>query len=311
MNTQEALKILEVTKSDEKEKIKKNFRKLAAKFHPDVNKSPDAEEKFKKINEAYNLLTNPQEDVKRSPFHRATSNFRKQVEFEPLHLHINITFEEAVLGFTKKIPCQRYIRCETCEGTTGTLTSNNCKVCDGRGKKVHKVLNFTVVSECDSCGGRGAEYKSCDACNGEGAKLQNHEIDIKVPGGIEQGESILIPRNGHFISSPFGQGYQDAVATINYPEHPILKLDVPDVISTVQISLLEALQGCSKEVETVKGKIKLKIPPKIRNKETLRVVKYGCQTPHEVGNHIFTLDVIYPNNVNDLIETLQTPKESI
>jgi molecular chaperone DnaJ len=314
MNKIEALNLLELEQNSNPSEsdIQTAFRKLAKKYHPDINKNdPEAESKFKKINEAKDYLLNPQPERNQMPGaggYGFDINFQdifaqnfggmpfgqnqqlRPVQLPTIVIPVTIDFSESVLGCDKNIVTDQHFHCQNCRGAGQIKQADNCKHCNGKGMKQAAFTrgNMTFMSACDVCNGVGKQLNKCDSCSGKGFTTQNGSVTLSIPGGVVNG---AILRNHQMILQ----------ITVN--SDPDMRLERENVITTLELSLLEALKGTKKTVRTVKGEMNLKIPPKVKNKDNIMVHGYGV--PSAGGSHIFDVRINYPENVDNLIEFLE------
>lgn len=341
MNLDQAYKILEVDKNAPKEQIKKSFKKLAAKYHPDVNKEPGAEAKFKEINTAYETVSNP---PKANPFSnneyattsrhygyaydydtynfnfndffqdsfKSTSNRTPQgpsISFPTLTISLTISFEESVLGCQKKIDIKRQVPCGTCNGIgKESISENKCTECKGLGRATKKIGSVFVMTTCEKCKGLGQTYKPCKPCNETGCQLEDRTVDVAFKGGITSGQTARIPGAGHFHRGGiFNQaGFDDILVKIHVQNHPKMRLTGLDIYSKLDVSLLEALEGAEKKIQTVRGEQQIKIAKNSKAGDKIKIAKQGADNGKHIGNHIIILDVKYPNDTEKLIEFLKS-----
>lgn len=304
----EALEALKLDSSATDEDIKKTFRKLAAKMHPDVSKEPDAEEKYKKISAAYEYLKNPppqQHTINMNDFVRqANSVFRKRPE--PVYVSANIFFKESILGCQKNITLNYESPCIDCNGNGRFKTNRLCSKCEGRGyfEQTSSSGNqhFSIRMACGTCSGAGCEMDKCTKCSGEGSTPDSRQVDIKIPGGIGNGQVMRLRGCGNVYVHMGGFAQSDAFLTVNVKRDPNMRLSGHDVISNIDISLYEAVAGTSKDVKTVLGDASVKIKPGSKNKDQVSLPGHGV---NKKGNHIFTLNVKYPKDLEGLVEFLK------
>jgi len=323
MNKAEALKILGLDSSASDDDIKKQFRKLAAKTHPDVNKNENAEEEYKKLSEAFEYLKDPKDETPMWPnvghgfgfsgdFFRNFNGFgRRQVAWNPpaARASVKISFVESVLGCSKKVKIERYVPCSECSGLGMKQTSEKCPKCDGNGGTENVQRNgnqvFVMRMECGACHGLGYRMEKCNKCS-SGSNKEAVEADVQIPGGIQNGQTLRLRGAGN-VSFFQGMGTRDdAFIAIGVEQDPDMKIVGKDVISTINVSLHDALSGKAKKVRTVKGDITIKIPKKSRHSDTVKLSGYGVNS---VGNHVFVLDVKYPEDVSDIVKILESKSE--
>lgn len=188
--------------------------------------------------------------------------------------------------------------CDDCGGNGFETLSDSCPVCNGKGNRTLKQGNMVFMMPCDKCGGLGKKTQDCGKCKGEGTKETDITLNVKLPGGISDTQNIRLQGAGNFIAHGFST---DVFLNCSVEKDNNMVLEGSDVISNINISLLDALQGTSIKVRTVKGEHTLKIPAKIRNAEKLSVAGYGANG----GDHIFKIDVQYPENISEIINILK------
>ncbi len=322
MNYNEACNILNVAEGSSEEDIKKQFRKMAAKYHPDVNKTPEATEKSKQISEAYQFLKDykPNSNInigqhESNPFNFVNDILRNfgvnqnngnrihvQQTFKrspPIQLSTTITFIESVLGTISKVTLNRLIRCEPCVGE-GKIFKENCKNCSGTGIHSTKQSNMNVNITCWQCNGSGKIGVQCIVCKGE-CGVQNTAIhDVRIPAGVQNGQMLKLSGGGNFI--PGFKAFEDAFLRINVTPDPIMILDGLNIISTIDISLLEAIEGKTTQTMTILGNKDIVIKPLSRHKDEIKIPDHGV---NKENYHIVKLNVIYPDNINNLITQLK------
>jgi len=306
MNLKEAYSILEIPSSATPEEAKKKYRELTKKYHPDINKEPGAEDKFKKINEAYQVVSTgkgtdrqPQQPFTRDPF----NPFGRQeyIQLDNIEISINISFKESVLGCKKDIKFNRRTKCPSCNGQGQFKIHNGCTKCGGRGQITVQQGQMVIIKTCDQCFGR-AQIESCKECEASGLLDAEASASVNVPGGVVNGNVLRLSGMGHFAGSfgPFDQ-HTDVHLRVNVSSDPLLKIEGEHVIFNLELTLLEALKGCTKSVHTILGDKDIKIKPKSRNKDEVLIPNLGVNSR---GSQKVILDIKYPDDVSSLIETL-------
>jgi molecular chaperone DnaJ len=314
--TKDYYQILGVPRNAGKEEIKKAYRNLAHKFHPD--KTGGNEKKFKEINEAYQILS---DDAKRAEYDRygrvfsgaagpASSggfdfsgfgfgDFGERMEDlnlgdifgdifgfsserrsrvrrgRDISIDLEISFEEAAFGAERKVVLTKFGICEKCKGKGAEegVDFKTCSTCQGKGK-IHETRRsffgtITSMAECGNCRGRGKiPEKKCSACKGEGVILKSEEATIKIPAGIEGGQMIKLTGQGEAMA--YGVS-GDLYVKIHVRPHPVFRKEGSNLVMNLDIRLSDAVLGAEKELKTLDGIIKLKIPAGINSGEILRV----------------------------------------
>lgn len=306
MNLKEAYSILEIPQTATPDEAKKKYRELTKKYHPDVNKEAGAEEKFKKINEAYQVVSSGKStDREEMHWNNAAQNpFTgfSQPMVDNISIHTTVSFKESVQGCKKEIKYNRKTKCKDCNGQGQTTLNNGCDKCGGRGQVTGRQGNMIFVQTCDKCYGR-SQTLPCSACNMKGSVEAEASVNVTIPGGITDHNILRIAGMGHFAGYLFGQLEQntDVHLHVRVTPEPGLRLEGTHVISNLEISLLEALQGCKKTVKTILGDKEIEIEPKSRHKDEVVIPHLGV---NGVGDQKVILDVKYPSDVGSLINVL-------
>ena len=317
------------------DELKKVYRDAAKKFHPDIYSD---KEKFKKINEAYQLITdyrsNPDKyntpPFGRSPFQgnpfdgidlggmgfdigdlfqggnfAAQDRQQKSFNHPPINVKVDISFKESVTGTSREISYKRFIKCDSCRGIGNQKIGNGCKSCDGFGRNVVRRGNTIYTSNCNVCGGRGTKNKECEACKSEGAIESDYKITIRIPAGIENNSTLRLQGAGHYVGyHMLGDASTDVYVHVSVEKNNSLSIEGSNVVTKLDISLLEALTGTEKEVETIFGMKKIDIPELSKNKDEIRIE--GCGVVAEtIGVERVILNIHYPDNTDNLIKFLK------
>lgn len=290
-------KILGVSRDATQEEIKKAFRQLALKYHPDRNQGDKAaEEKFKEINEAYTCLSDEEKRANYDRFGTAEgvgAGFRgfgagagfggfadifedvfedffgafggtrkaRPLKGADLRYNLNISLEDAAFGAEKIIEVPRWQSCSRCNGSGAEPGTSpvTCPGCRGTGHVRFQQGFFSVSKTCGKCHGGGKIItKPCHDCNGNGKIRVKKEISVRIPAGVDNGSRLRLSGEGDLGS--FGGPPGDLYVVISVNEHPFFKRDGMDIYSQVPISFTKAVFGGEIEVQTLYGTTKLKIP---------------------------------------------------
>ncbi len=291
--------------------IKKAYRKLAQEYHPDKHKGDkDIEEKFKEINEAYEVLKDPAkkaqydrfgyvgahpggggggyreagfgadfQDLFGDVFSEFFGGGRRRPGPEPgvdLRYDIDITFEEAAFGTEKTVEIPRTAACKKCSGTgakPGT-SPENCTTCNGAGQVRFQQGFFSVSRTCPACSGKGVVIKDpCAECAGAGKVRVRRSITVKVPPGVDTGSRLRIVGEGE--SGDRGGPPGDLYVVLNVSAHEFFSRDGDDVICEVPITFPQAALGAEIEVPSIEGLVKLKIPHGTQSGKVFRLKGKG------------------------------------
>jgi len=298
MSNRDYYEVLGVGRNASDDEIKGAFRKLARQYHPDVNKEPDAEEKFKEINEAYGVLSDSDKRARYDRFgreglgnmgggfHDYTADFgdlfeelfgqfgfstgsrrsrRSPRRGRDLQMQVRLTFEEAVFGTEKEIEFDRDDTCSACNGTgaePGT-TPTRCSTCNGQGevRQVRQTLLGQMVQTavCPTCNGRGEIISSpCHTCRGSGLERKKIHKKVQIPAGVDAGTQIRLAGEG--APGVYGGPNGSLFLLLDVQPHKFFKRRENDVLLNLDINIAQAALGAEIDVPTLDGEEKLKIP---------------------------------------------------
>ena len=287
--------ILGVPRNASQDEIKQAFRKLARQFHPDVNKAADAEERFKEINEAYGVLSDPDKRARYDQYGRAglgemggmpdfaTMDFsdifeqffginmggggrsRRPRRGRDLQIQVTLSFDEAVFGVEKEIEVTRNETCGTCHGSGAEPGSGpqRCPTCGGRGevRQVRQTIigSMMQTSTCPACNGRGEVIANpCRTCRGSGLERKKVRKVVPIPAGVDTGTQIRLAGEGE--PGTYGGPQGNLYIVISAKSHQFFKRRENDILLNLDINIAQAVLGAEVEIPTVDGKEKLKIP---------------------------------------------------
>jgi molecular chaperone DnaJ len=332
---QDYYEVLGVPRDASDEEIKKAFRKLAKLHHPDCNREPGAEEKFKEINEAYQVLSNPDKRRRYDRYGRADieggfSDFgfgglgdifesfwngfgtpfggtaqRVPQKGDSLRSHLTLSFEEAVFGSSKEVEVQRIEFCPSCHGI-GTERGTNpetCPDCHGTGqvRRVQQSIfgRFTHITTCPRCGGSGAVINNpCSQCKGKGRIKVKREIKINIPAGVDEGYRLRL--DGEGSAGLYGGPPGDLYVTLSVKPHNVFHRDGSDILYELSINVAQAALGDEVRVPSLDGKVELKIPPGTQNGKTFRFKGKGIShvDARGRGDLLVKVSVITPQHLD-------------
>ncbi|XP_068470379.1 chaperone protein dnaJ A6, chloroplastic-like isoform X2 [Phaseolus vulgaris] len=303
--------VLGVSRNASKSEIKSAYRKLARNYHPDVNKEPGAEQKFKDISNAYEVLS---DDEKRSIYDRfgeaglkgsgmgmgdfsnpfdlfeslfegmnrgagSRGSWNGAIDGEDEYYSLVLNFKEAVFGIEKEIEISRLESCGTCNGSgakPGT-TPTRCSTCGGQGRVVSSTRTplgiFQQSMTCSSCNGTGEMSTPCNTCSGDGRVRKSKRISLKVPAGVDSGSRLRVRNEGN--SGRRGGSPGDLFVVIEVIPDPVLKRDDTNILYSCKVSYIDAILGTTTKVPTVDGMVDLKIPAGTQPNTTLVMAKKG------------------------------------
>jgi molecular chaperone DnaJ len=288
MSKRDYYEVLGVGKDAGEDELKKAYRRLAMKFHPDRNPgNKDAEEHFKEVNEAYGVLTDPDkreiynqhghEGLKRGGggtdfgggfsdlfgdiFSDIFGGSRGPRRGANLRYTIELTLEEAAFGTSANIRIPKLETCGDCRGngSASGKPPQTCSTCRGGGQVRIQQGFFTLQQPCPQCRGRGAVITDpCKTCRGHGRVRREKTLEVKIPPGVDTGDRIRL--NGEGQSGDRGAPPGDLYVQVDVKPHALFEREGSDLLCTVPIGLVTAALGGELEVPTLNGKAMLKIP---------------------------------------------------
>lgn len=343
-------KILGVEKGASADEIKKAFKKLALEHHPD--RPGGNEQKFKEINEAYQVLS---DQSKRQRYDQFGSDFEQQGGFgggmgwedfmnatrgqgqggnfsfdfgdlgdifgdifgggrqrggaqsrgRDIQVDVEIDFKEAAFGVEQELHLRKQDKCEVCSGSGAEPGSKltDCGTCHGRGQVVQQQRTFLgamqTVATCPTCNGRGKHAeKKCKHCGGDGILAKSSTLKVKIPAGIDDGQSIRISSQGE--AAPHGGVTGDLYVVVHVRGHKQFKRDGFNVYVEKEISFPQAVLGDTVEVETLEGPVKLVIPEGTEAGQLIRLKGKGIMElgRNSRGDQYVEVKIRVPRKVN-------------
>ena len=321
MAKRDCYEVLGVSRSATEKEIKKAYKRLAMKYHPDRTKGDTAlEEKFKEVKNAYEILNDPQ---KRAAFDQyghdglnqgqggggfGQSDFGDQFgdifgdifgggrrgggqsrpqQGADLRYNMELTLEEAVRGISKEIQVPTLVHCEQCNGSgakKGT-EAKTCSTCHGQGQVQMRQGFFAVNQTCPTCHGKGKIITDpCTKCHGEGRYERSKKLSVKIPAGVDTGDRIRLSGEGE--AGERGAPAGDLYVQMNVRDHKVFVRDGNNLYCEVPISFTEAALGGEIEVPTLDGRVNLKISPETQTGRMYRMRNKGVKSvrSHTTGD---------------------------
>jgi len=309
MSKKDYYQILGVSNGANDDEIKKAYRKLAMKHHPDRNPgNSDSEKKFKEIQEAYAVLSDPEKresydrfghaafeqgmggaggfhgdfsnvfgDIFEGIFGGGRSRSRGPMPGEDLQYQIEIPLEEAAFGTKKNIRFNRKQTCETCNGSGAKKGSSpvTCDLCHGSGQIRMQQGFFSLQQTCHKCRGSGKIIKEkCVDCYGNGFQKKTKNLEIKIPAGIDHGQRVRLSGEGE--SGPGGNG--DLYVLVLIKKHDVFVRNGLHLECELPINIVTAALGGEIDIPTLEGQVKLTIPSETQTGKIFRLRSKGIRS---------------------------------
>lgn len=343
MGKKDYYEILGISKNAVERDIKRAYKRLAIKYHPDRNQNKDknAENKFKEIKEAYEVLTDPK---KRSLYDQhghdafdqnsSANSFNNNNDFSDIFgevfgdifgrshgnenkrgsdlcYNVDLSLEEAVYGTNKEIVIPTLVSCNNCKGSgakSGT-GHQNCTKCNGTGQFHIRQGFFSVQQTCHSCHGNGFIIKNpCFFCKGTGRIHQTKKLSVKIPMGVDNGDRIRLPGEGEIGER--GSAAGDLYVQIKIKKHPIFERKNNNLYCEIPIDFTMAALGGEISVPTLSGKINLRIPKETQTGKLFRIRGKGVKFDSNIrkygnqGDLLCKVIVETPINLNEVQKNL-------
>lgn len=336
MSKRDYYEVLGIQKNASAEEIKSAFRTLARQYHPDVNKASDAEEKFKEINEAYGVLSDPDKRSAYDRYGHAGVNYQGMPDFSSIDLsdilegffgfggfgngrnrsrnaphrgadlssRIRLTFEEAIFGIEKEIEIVRDEKCGTCNGSgaePGT-SPRTCSSCNGQGevRQMHQTFlgSMVQVVTCPSCNGRGEVIDTpCHTCRGRGLERKSVKKSISIPAGVDNGNQMRLAGEGQ--PGVNGGPNGNYYLEIEVTPHKFFRRKGLDILLDLDVNIVQATLGDLIKIPTIDGEIDLRIPAGTQPGKVFRLKDHGVPVirKNSRGDQLVTVNVQVPTSL--------------
>ena len=301
--------ILGIGRNASEEEIKKAYRKLALKYHPDRNPGNDSNEKFREASEAYQVLSDAERRAQYDRFGHAAFEQGGMGGFdfsaagfedifsdifgdffgtgrrgrtrarrgEDLRYDLDIAFEEAVFGVEKTIAIPRMAACAACggKGTKGGAPRETCGACRGAGQLRYQQGLFSIAKTCGHCQGQGTIISDpCRTCSGAGLMRKKQMLNVRIPAGVDDGSRLKLRSEGE--GGQNGGPAGDLYVVLHVADHPLFTRQGRDIVCDVPISFAQASLGAEIDVPTLQGKLKMKVPAGTQSGTILKLKGKGA-----------------------------------
>jgi len=302
--------VLGVARSAGDDELKKSFRRLAMKYHPDrCPDDPKAQDKFKEAKEAYEVLADPQKralydqhghaafehgmgggrggfngdvgdifgDIFSDIFGMGGGRGRARRGSDLRYL-LELDLEEAVFGIDRTIDVPTLVECATCQGAgSADGKTSTCATCQGHGRVRMQNGIFSIQQACPHCGGAGKVVKNpCRDCHGEGRVRDERTLAVKIPAGVDNGDRIRLAGQGE--AGPAGTVPGDLYVEVRVREHPIFQRDGDDLHCEIPLRFGQAALGATLKVPTLDGEAELAIPSETQTGKLFRLRGKGVKS---------------------------------
>ncbi|QUM82079.1 molecular chaperone DnaJ [Moritella sp. 5] len=311
MSKRDYYEVLGVSRDASEKDVKKAYKRLAMKFHPDRTKGDKAmEEQFKEVKEAYEVLNDAQKKaaydqyghagVNQQGGHGGQGDFgdifgdvfgdifgggggrgrqQRAARGSDLRYNMELTLEEAVRGVSKTIRIPSQCHCEVCNGSGAKSGSKatTCSTCHGQGQVQMRQGFFAVNQACPTCHGKGKIIKDpCRKCHGEGRYERSKDLKVTIPAGVDTGDRIRLTGEGE--AGDMGAPSGDLYVQVSVRQHAIFERDGSNLYCEVPISFTHAGIGGEIEVPTLDGRVKLKVPAETQTGRMFRLRGKGVKS---------------------------------
>jgi molecular chaperone DnaJ len=328
--------LLGVERGASETEIKKAFRRLARELHPDVNKEPDAQERFRAVAEAYEVLSDAERrqlydrfghaGLRRGGFAPTNVDFSNLSDIFSVFFGddlftrdrggrsrggdvgaaVRIELADAFTGVTRAVPVEVAVACERCDGSGAEPGSARvtCPTCAGQGRlqQVSRSVfgEFVRTQTCPACAGAGTVVESpCTACDGNGRRIEERELEVEIPAGIHDGQRIRMRGRGH--AGAHGGLPGDAYVEVHVARDPRFERDGDHILSTVDLTVVQAARGATLTIPTIDGEAELALEPGTQPNEVRVLRGRGMPSLQRAGrgDHRVLVNVAVPRRLTD------------
>ena len=325
--------VLGVDKSASEDEIKRAYKKMARKYHPDLNPdNKEAEEKFKEAAEAYDVLHDPEKrrSYDQFGFDGPQGGFggfggfggggsqQRKFRGSDLRVKVKLNLKEISTGVEKKFKLKKYVPCSHCHGTgaEGNGGSETCPTCKGSGSVIRNQQTILGTMQtrttCPTCNGEGKIIKDkCKVCGGEGIEYGEEVVTVKIPAGVAEGMQLSMGGKGNAGKHNGIPG--DLLILVEEEPHPELIRDENDLVYNLLLSFPTAAIGGAVEIPTIDGKVKVKIEAGTQPGKVLRLRGKGLPSVngYGTGDLLVNVSVYVPETLSkDEKSTLEKLEES-
>jgi molecular chaperone DnaJ len=338
MSKRDYYEVLGVPRDADENAIKSAYRRLARQYHPDVSKAADAEERFKEVNEAYEILSDADKrqaydrfghaatqagfggpaagspftgfggfgDIFEEFFGGTRGTVRGPVRGADLRYDMEITFQEAVFGAEKEIEIPRYETCPTCAGSGAEPGTKpiRCPQCNGTGevRRAQQTIlgSFVSVTTCPRCNGeREIVTTPCTTCRGQKRVRVTRKLSVTIPAGVDDGTRIRLAGEGE--PGERGGPPGSLYVVLSVQPHPLFQRQENDILLELPINIVQAALGAEVQVPTLEGKTKLTIPAGTQHGHTFKLRGKGVPILRTTrrGDQLVTVRVVVPEKLTD------------
>ena len=326
---------LGVARDASQAEVKRAFRRLAMKYHPDRNQDGGAEERFREANEAYEVLSDPERrgaydrfghagaegafarpfdgfgfgglgDIFDAFFGATATRQRTAERGADLRIGLTLSFEEAVFGCEKELHVERTEVCSACQGLRAEPGTDveRCPSCEGSGevRRVQRSIfgQFVNIAPCGRCGGEGrVVQRPCRRCRGAGREKLSRRLEVRIPAGVESGSQIRLSGEGEV--GRYGGPQGNLYVLLRVRDHPLFQRDDHDILYDLQVNFVQAALGDETEIPTLDGPRPFGIPAGTQSGDVFNF--QGLGVPHlrssARGDMLVRVQVVTPTRLSE------------